>query len=414
MVLELTDMAPTGEAIGRHEGMVIFVPLSMPGERVEVELVHRRRNYARARLLQVLRPAPERVQPPCPYFGRCGGCEWQHIELHAQRMFKTRAVKEQLSRIGKLPDVKVLDCLGTTHDYHYRNHIQLALTTQGKPGYHQGGTTSVIEITECPTADPKLNELLHPRQEQPAALVQCLQSEPAMELRKDLREMHLRNGMPGDAPMIVMEQQDDRMVVVQGPGELREHVHGHDYTISPGSFFQVNTYVAGLLVDEVMSALAPRGTDDVLDLYCGVALFTLPISETVRKVLGVEASAEAIRDASANLSGRTNTQLIHADVRDAFEHKDVRSVPWSAVVLDPPRAGVAHDTLVKLLAMRISRVIYVSCDPATLARDARMMCDSGYTLGRVQPLDMFPQTHHVETVATFTRLAEAAAPVYKP
>jgi 23S rRNA (uracil1939-C5)-methyltransferase len=443
MIIELTDMAPTGEAIGRHDGLVIFVPYGLPGEQVEIEVVHQRRNFARGRLVQVLRPSDRRIAPPCPYFGphagACGGCEWQHADYAAQLEFKTRAVREQLVRIGRFAAPDVQPCLPSPRPYHYRNHTQLVLSPQGRPGYYMAGSHDVVEIEQCPIAAEPLNDLL--RTGLPGGLLRH------PELRAELRELHLRAGaassanssermavfelnrrhvkaneLPrglgtlvgrnsGDSAVsIAISGADGSSVTLAGRPYWRERVGAEDYSVSPGAFFQVNTGTAGLLVAEVLAALALTGTEHVLDLYCGAGLFTLPVSRRAASVLGVEASPQPSADARRNLATRDhsdNAHILTADVGAALARQDVREQHWDAVILDPPRAGVERDALERVIALRAGKLVYVSCDPATLARDARLLNESGYTLGRVQPLDMFPQTHHVESVAVLARSSDA-------
>ena len=403
MQLELTDIAPTGEAIGRHEGMVIFVPYSLPGELVEIELVHRRRSYARARLIKVLRPSPNRVVPACPYFGACGGCEWQHVDIETQRSFKTQAIKEQFKRIGKLPDVDVRPCLGADQPYHYRNHTQLIVSPQGHPGFNKAGTNQVVEIDACPITDDRLNDLLVPHAGSPSAFEQAIQQARQHGILLNLRDVHLRAGSGAHERMILLEEQDGRSTVAYGQTSLHERVGENDYAISPASFFQVNTAVATLLVQEVLSSLALSGHEHVLDLYCGVGLFSLPISVKAGFVLGVESNPVAIRDARLNLATSSHAQFMVADVADALTQDEITSHTWDAVVMDPPRAGVSYAALQRLLALHIPQIVYVSCDPATLARDVRICVDQGYTVKRIQPFDMFPQTHHVECVVTLSK-----------
>lgn len=403
MFLELTDIAPTGEAIGRHEGMVIFVPYALPGELVEVELVHRRRTFGRARLLKVVRPSADRISPPCPYFGVCGGCEWQHIPIEVQRTYKTRAVKEQFTRIGRLPNVEVQPCLGAAQPYNYRNHTQFVISANGKASYNVAGAATVIEVDECPIIDASLNDLLHAKDTETSAIDQSMAHAKEAGVYHHLREVHLRTGIRTHERMIVLEELGGRTSVAYGQSPLHEQIGEHTYIISPGSFFQVNTPVAELMVNEVLSSLALTGNERVLDLYCGVGLFTYPISAQASLVIGVESNPTAIQDARQNLATRPHARFITADVVDALVKDEVTALSWDAVVLDPPRAGVAYEALQRLLALHAPQIVYVSCDPATLARDVRICVDNGYTIKRVQPLDMFPQTHHVECVVSMTR-----------
>jgi 23S rRNA (uracil1939-C5)-methyltransferase len=359
--LALTNIAATGEAIGRTaDGLVLFVPHALPGEVVEAEIVHRRKKFGRGRLVRVVQASSQRTTPRCAYFGACGGCQWQHMAYPSQLRFKTQIVREQLTRLGKLESPNVRECIASPCEYGYRNHIQLVASPNGKLGFYAEGTHDVVEIDSCVIAEEAINQSLANRHTSNANL-------------------DLRTG-------------------------LTEKIGSHSYVLSAASFFQVNSYVAPLLVNEVMAALNLQSTEDVLDLYCGVGLFTLPISESARAVLGVESSPSAVADARMNLRGHGNARLLLADVGQALGYKDVTRNRWDAIVLDPPRAGVAPQALVSLAKLHVAKLIYVSCDPATLARDLKYLCANGYTLSYAQPLDMFPQTHHVETVAVMRSL----------
>lgn len=361
--LELTAIAPGGDAIGRHAGMVVFVPFGIPGEVVEIELSQRQRSFGRGRIVQVIDASPSRVTPHCPFVGSCGGCDWQHIDDQAQLEFKRAIVAEQLTRIGKLSGVDVRPCIASPQLYGYRNHARLAVRGDGRVGYRAERSHMVVAVDECPILEEPLNRRLH-----------------------DLSQS--RSLSPGD---------DLTLSVPMAP--LR--VGGLDYTVSPGAFFQVNTAVAALLVQEVLNALGAVAAAQILDLYCGVGLFTLPIASRGAAVTGVEASAVAADDARRNLAAFAKAAVINATVEQALRLPVVQQADWRAVVLDPPRAGVDGAALLQIAALKAERLVYVSCDPATLARDAGLLHANGYALAYAQPLDMFPQTHHVETVALF-------------
>jgi 23S rRNA (uracil1939-C5)-methyltransferase len=406
--LELTQLAPTGEAIGRHEGKVVFVPYTLPGERVEVELEHQRRSYARARLLRVVHPARERVTPPCPYFGRCGGCQWQHMTYAAQLAAKTRGVQEQFTRIGKFEAVTVQPCMGSPRDYGYRNHIQYVLSPRGHVGYYRSQSNAVIEIDHCAIADPVLNELVRGEGNEGKNVLAAIQREFMTSNGRDILELHLRAGVNTDEYAVIVEGRDHHMRLLAGHAPLHEQVGAHRYAVSAPAFFQVNTGAAALLVEQVMQALALQGTERVLDLYCGVGLFTVPMSTQAAYVLGVEANPAAAEDARANLSAYPNARIINATLEAALRGPALSGQTWDAIVVDPPRAGLQYSDMTALLTFGAPRLVYVSCDAATLARDARRLVDAGYRLGNVQPIDLFPQTHHVETVATFARPAASS------
>ncbi len=396
MYIELQRMAPTGEAIGQHDGLVIFVPFGMPGDKIEAEITFRRKNYARARITQILHPSPQRVPPPCQHFGLCGGCEWQHIPYLLQLEYKTNAVKEQLSRVGKIKDALVRSCIASPVEYHYRNHMQFALSAGNRPAYHQPASSEVVEIEDCRIVDPAINALIANCGSRIAAMT------PAPVPGRAIRGVHIRVD-PHTAETTTFLEYDDGSIS-SDVDAIQAEIAGYRYTISPASFFQVNTAAAELLLHEVLHALGLNGHERVLDLYCGVGLFTLPISNMAGRVVGVETGASAVRDAATNLQGHTNAQVIQSSVEQAL-WGSVLHEHWDAIVVDPPRAGVNYDALISLLHLHAERIVYVSCDPATLARDARILCDRGYSLTYIQPLDMFPQTHHVEAIALFSRAA---------
>lgn len=367
VTVELTDIAPTGEAIGRVDGVVIFVPFGAPGDRAEVLITERKRTFTRGRLLRLLEAAPQRVTPACPYFTVCGGCEWQHLPYTEQVRLKTEHVRSHLMRIGKLVEPTVLPCLPSPQPYGYRNHARLQRTAAGAIGYRAARSHQVVAINTCPILEPELDEA-----------IQRLAVDPPTTAAG---EIQLRVAMPLS-------------------------IGAYTYHVAPDAFFQANTAIAAQLVKAVLAALMLQGNEQVLELYCGGGLFTIPVADAGASVLGVEANEAAIADAQTNaeVAGvRERITLLTAPVEEALTHPTVLERQWDAIVLDPPRAGVAPTALTALLTLAAPQIVYVSCDPATLARDAQILCTNGYRLCYAQPFDMFPQTHHVETVALFER-----------
>ena len=363
VVLELTGIAPTGEAIGRYQGMVVFVPYGLPGETVRVHLVERKRSFARGEIVERLDDSPQRIAPTCPYFGVCGGCDWQHVAYEEQLHFKTAIVAEQLARIGKIADPPVRPCLGSPAAYEYRNHVRLHATPDGDVGYRAARSHAIVLVRDCPICEPGLRR-------------QVAAAAHAQDLREHGGEIELRAW---------------EHVIRVGP---------HAYRASKGAFFQANTAVARLLVDAVLEALAPKGSEHVLDLYCGVGLFTIPIGRRVAHVVGIEASRTAAADGEWNMAeAGVAGQIVADDAAEALRSPQIANHPWDAVLLDPPRTGVDADALEALIALGAPRLLYVSCEPATLARDLRQLASHGYHLEWAQPFDMFPQTRHVETLA---------------
>jgi 23S rRNA (uracil1939-C5)-methyltransferase len=405
--LELTAMAHGGSALGRHEGQVVFVPYAIPGETVRVEIVENHKRWARARLLEVLEPSPYRVDPPCPYFGpdACGGCHFQHIDYDAQAEFKRQVVIDQLARLGGLTDVAVQDIVGAAEPWSYRNHAQFSLTPDGTLGFLTADTQRVVPVKECLILDSLLDDLWS-----------------ALDMQwPQLRRLSLRCGSATGDLMAVFELDhyeafdievdfpvscvlllaDGETVVLMGDAHLTEYVAGRDFRVSAGSFFQVNTAGAEALVALVKDYVAATGGERILDLYAGVGLFGLALADDVAHIIGVEADPSAAADFRHNARDKRHVELVEQPVEQALSRMDG---PIHAIMLDPPRSGAGRDTMRKIAQLLPERVVYVSCDPATLARDASDLVKAGYQLEEVQPVDLFPQTFHVEAVAHFVKI----------
>ncbi|MCC7361161.1 MAG: class I SAM-dependent RNA methyltransferase [Anaerolineales bacterium] len=424
--LTITALTHAGEGVGRHEGRVVFVPCALPGETVQVELVEVKKHFARGKLRQVLVAAPERVAPRCPHHFQldppagpgaaqrgpaCGGCQLQHLDYAAQLAFKQQLVREQLQRIGGFAEgsVDVRPTRPAPDPYHYRNHSQFALTPEGQLGLMAANSHRVLPIRECHQLEPALGAL-YPRI---AVDAQALPEFERLGLRAGAggEALIVFEGAP-EAPEIELDlpisvaalREDGSALTLAGHNHLVMEVRGRALRVSPGSFFQVNTAQAGALVELVLEglgpALGPRAA--VLDLYCGVGLFSAFLAPRVGRLVGVEAYPPAVADAAANLDEFDHVELYEAPVEDALP---ALAGPFAAAVLDPPRAGCAPAALEALLATQVARIVYVSCDTATLARDLKRLVAGGYRLEWAQPVDMFPQTHHVETVVLLTRSA---------
>jgi 23S rRNA (uracil1939-C5)-methyltransferase len=423
-MLELTieTLTHAGEGLGRHEGRAVFVPYALPGETVRVEIVEEKKNYARARLLAVVRAAAERVAPRCPHHFAieppegpgaarpglaCGGCQLQHLSDTAQLDFKTRLVRDQLVRIGGMAEPVVRPGLAPSQPYYYRNHTQFALTPEGRLGFRAAQSHRVVPVAECHQIEPVLGALF------PRIVVEA-EAAPAWE------RISLRSGAEGEA-LIVFEgrpeapeieldlpvsaalaRADGSVMTLAGRDYVVIEVRGRPFRVSALSFFQVNTAGAEALVGLVLEGLALAGGEAVLDVYSGVGLFSAFIAPTAGRVVGVEAYAPAVADAAANLDEFDNVEIYEATAEAALPRL---AGPFEAAVLDPPRAGCAPEALDALASLKVARIVYVACDAATLARDLKRLAAAGYGLDWAQPVDLFPQTHHVECVARLTRQA---------
>lgn len=407
LIVELADIAHGGDAVGRYEGKAIFVPYGIPGESVRVEIVRDRGRFAHARLLDVLSTSPQRVQAPCPYFGACGGCQWQHMAYETQLEYKRLIVRTQLERIAALPDVTVHPTLGMTDPWRYRNHVQFSVSRGGKLGFMAASSRKVVPIERC--------LLMH-------SLLEEVFDSLDIEL-PDLQRLLLRAGINTGEQMIIFEMASDQPpelevdlpvscvlllsdgtpVTLVGSPYIHESVAGRVYRLSAPSFFQVNTQQTEKLVSLVSTYLNPEPDSVVLDAYCGVGTFGLSLATKAKQVIGIESNAAAIADARANATDMDNVVFVHGPVEETIPTLDVTA---PLVVIDPPRTGLDKKALSALVNLAPVRIVYVSCDPATLARDVKRLLGSGYHLREVQPTDMFPQTYHIECVAVLTSFPE--------
>jgi 23S rRNA (uracil1939-C5)-methyltransferase len=411
ITLKLTRMAHGGPAMGSYQGKVFFVPYALPGETVAVEVETSKKGWAKARLMEVIEAAPERVTPACPHFGpdACGGCQWQHVDYPAQLAYKTEVVQDQLARLGGLTQVTIHPTRAVGEAWSYRNHVELHTSADGL-GYVSADDRRVEPITTCPIMHPLVAELFE---------------ELDLEI-ETLERLSLRTGVSTGQQLVIFETSDDepfelsvdrpvscvlmlsdgRPLTLVGNHHITERVAGHAYRVSAGSFFPVNTAGVQALVDTVAAYLSPRPHETLLDLYCGVGLFSVALAVQVAQMIGVESHPAAAADAHFNVeaAGLDNVRIIHDDVARFLTALDEAV---HAVIVDPPRSGCGREVVQHIAALRPGRLVYVACDPATLARDAKLITEAGYHLLEVQPLDLFPQTYQVECVALFKRNGSA-------
>jgi len=432
MTLSVTSLAYGGDSVAKApDGRTVFVTGACPGDTVAAEVTADHERFLRARVVEILDPSPERRKPPCPYFGECGGCQWQHVAHGAQVTAKGAAVADALSRIGGVAAPDVRDVLTGGHAYGYRNKVEFTVGEDARGGLVLGlsaaGTQRLVPIASCMllpekrraypkalagalrflsrggslgltrvavrcasrTGDVEVDLWAHPGPFQRAAAVKTLSSAVRFET---LTRVLAR----GD----VKARDVSNVEVLAGQGYLRERMNDFEYRISAPSFFQVNTPVAEAMTRLVLEELAPDGSDRVLDVFAGVGTFTLPLAELAGDVVALESYGPAVRDL------RRNIEYAGSEV-DMAPGDAARTLPEvgaaDLAVLDPPRAGLSEDVADALAACGPRRIVYVSCDPATLARDVARFRDLGYSFVRATPVDLFPQTYHTETVAVLDR-----------
>ena len=406
----LDGLAFGGDAIARDDGQVIFVPFGLPGEQVEIEIVEQKRDYARGRIVQVLSPSPHRVQPACPYFGECGGCSFQHADYEAQLAWKRQMVVDQLRRIGHLADAEalVLPALGMLDPWTYRNQARFTVGRRyGELCFTHKSSRRPLRIDRCPIMQPEINATL-------ARLQRRLAGFPSHQLT--IRQ-GTNTGQQLVSPPVPMAPE-----LETGQTLLEEELLGRRFRISTASFFQVNTRreprpppagirlppfelpanglsMAELLVLLVFDRLVPRGDELLVDAYAGVGTFAILLAPTAGEVIGIEESAAAVRDARHNAAELENVRFVEG--KTERELPNLERQP-DLVILDPARPGCHPAVLEALVRAEPRRVVYVSCDPSTLARDLSVLVNGGFRLESVQPLDMFPQTYHIECVASLS------------
>jgi 23S rRNA (uracil1939-C5)-methyltransferase len=403
--VELTTFAYGGEVMGRlPDGRAVFVPFALPGEKVRVRLVEEKRSHARAQLVEVLRPAVQRQPAACVHFGLCGGCHYQHMPYEAQLIAKTEILRDQLKRIGRLEDPPVQHAVACPHPYGYRNHVQFHLTTQGRLGYYPALPGDVFAIQECHLPESPLQDLW-PQLDFEAMLEierigLRLGAGEDIQLILESQEGELPEFSVEDLSISAVHLSADSSVVLAGSESVIMEVLGRPFRVSAGSFFQVNTEMAEAMVEHVLEhvpeylSLGPQTT--LLDVYCGVGLFSAFLAPHVGRLIGIEAAPSAVEDFAVNLDEFENVELY----QDAAENvlSQIAAQP-EFVLVDPPRSGLEKGALENILRLKPRLLVYVSCDPATLGRDARRLAEGGYHLKSITPFDLFPQTYHIESIS---------------
>jgi tRNA/tmRNA/rRNA uracil-C5-methylase (TrmA/RlmC/RlmD family) len=439
--LTIVDVAHGGWCVARPgDGPVVFVRHALPGETVRARITEVTSRLARAEAVEILTPSPDRVEAPCPHAGpgRCGGCDWQHAALPAQRSLKAVVVRQQLRRLAGLDREITVEPLPGDEEagagLGWRTRVQFAVRPDGVAGLRAHRSHEVIDIGECLIAQPGITELDLTARHWPgtssvealvatgsgerAVIVSPAGSGPQGSVPADIpgADAMLRRA----GPLKPLEPLNRRLTPVRGRSYLSHHAAGRDWRVSAGVFWQVHPGAADALTDAVMTALEPRPGDVALDLYCGAGLFAGVLAPAVGPggtVAGVEADAAAVRDARHNLRQWPWARVHKGDVAAVLRRSGSRASrdqpgaggaalpPARLVVADPPRSGLAREVIEYLGATGhgAARFAYVSCDPATLARDIGLLMARGWVLAGLRAFDAFPMTHHVECVATLLR-----------
>lgn len=403
------------------DGLTVFVPASVPGDRLSLEISETHKTYARAKITAVLEKAPGRVEADCPVFGECGGCQWQQMDYAVQLSSKENFVKESLRRIGGFSDPPVRPIISAPQPFHYRNKASVPVD-RAAFGFYREASHTIVALPEsgCAIQSDPTNRALKFMRERVGGipglkhvmvrgnshgeiLIALMSSEP---LELDLQSWYTE--LPGLKGVVNnLQSQPGNAVFGQetrtlsGKSFIIEELDGLKFRLSATSFFQVNSAQAKALWQLVLGARTWKARESVLELYCGVGTLSLPLARAGVDLLGIENWPAAVEDArlNASLNAMENVRFECADAREGFK---LRPKP-EVLVLDPPRKGLSAEVLAAVIAAGPAEILYVSCDPASLSRDLKGLAAAGWKLESVQPLDMFPQTYHVENLAVLKR-----------
>ena len=415
--VRIESVAYKGYGVARIDGKVVFVPYTMTGDEAWIEITEEKKTYSTARLNEIIKPSPGRVNPPCPYFGSCGGCQWQHIDYSIQVEQKKEILGETLKRLGGLNEIPPVGVVPSPKPYDYRIRVQWKV--KGKAmGYYQERSHRIVDVEHCPISHPLVNQIIQNLRDQLDALSRMEEFEINISPEEgrgvllfhphsyDQRAEYFIKELLRSQPMlkgIAITRKDghhlfgDPTLNFTIPWSQEREKRELNLRISPGSFFQVNPEQNQRLVQTVLQFSEVDQEGRVIDLYAGAGNLTLSLAMEAREVLGIEENRMAFEDAQFNAerNGIKNCHFIQGRVEDVF--LDWKREPPDLIVLDPPRTG-CKTILDQVVRLKPKKIIYVSCEPTTFARDIGLFSERGYPLKRLSLIDMFPQTYHMEVV----------------
>jgi len=439
--LRIGGIAHDGSGVAKKDGIVVFVDGALPGERVSATVTESGRSFLRARLIEVLEPSEMRRVPFCQHYGECGGCSMQHASYEYQLELKRQVVSDAIERIGRVKGVEVRPVIGMTEPFGYRNKAEFRVwldegSNHAACGFRRRSSHSAVNVRECKVVSPGFMDAIDAlrtrldeadrklRQAVRHAVVRVgdggsmmlvlVSTEPA-----DLASTGLAKALMADLPLVESvyhsysrrkfgDVLQGKNTLLAGTDRILYRVGGHSFMASPSSFFQVNRDQAEALYRTAVDFAALEGAETALDLYCGIGTITLMLAEKASRVMGIEIGERAVEDArgSAASNGITNAFFTAGKVEDVLAGDEIRALEPAVVVLDPPRTGCDPDAVKAIVRTGAERIVYVSCDPATMARDIALLVKGGYGVRVVQPVDMFPHTSHVETAVLMSHAKE--------
>jgi 23S rRNA (uracil1939-C5)-methyltransferase len=442
--MEISDLAYGGKSVAKLNGLVVLIRGGIPADIVKAEIVKKKSNFAEAKILEIIKESNLRTKPVCSHFGLCGGCSWQDLKYEEQLKFKTKQVKECLEHIGNFSDSPIQDALGSDEIFYYRNKMEYAFASDPNQhlilGLHpRERFDQVFDLKECFLQSEKANRIVDfvRRFAKDTKLIPYDLKERSGFLRflairesknTDMTMVNLvtnqgefpsegefSSSLLSNFPFVksVVRNINSKLAniaigeeeeLLGGERTITEKLGKFIFEISSNSFFQTNTRQAEKLYELVLDMADLQGDELVLDLYCGTGTISIFLSPNAKKVIGVESVEESVKNAQRNaeLNGVTNCEFICGEVKKVLAKSETDKKIPDLVVVDPPRAGLHKHVVKSLLSIKPPKIIYVSCNPSTLARDLKILCEKYYKLEKVQPIDMFPHTYHIETLVGLT------------
>ena len=421
--VKIGSMAFKGYGVARIDGKVIFIPYSVTGDEGWVEIVEEKKNYSVGRLVEILRPSPWRVEPPCPHFGVCGGCQWQHIDYSQQGKLKKEILREILKRLGGLKEIPPITVTPSPDSYDYRTRVQLKIKG-GALGYYKEGSHQLVDIQHCPIAHPLVNQMIPLLRKAAPSFSQLqeieinvspeegkgillLHPQKLNQRLKDMAKGFLQNHPVFKGLAILGKRRPTflgepylnftvRLNPSQGERSLKIRT-------SPESFFQVNLKQNETLIQRVLEFSEAKGNGILFDLYAGVGNLTLPLALVAKEVWGIEENLVAVKDARFNVENNEikNCNFLHGKVEDVL--KGWKKGKPNLILVDPPRMG-CQAVLDQVVRLKPEKIVYVSCEPTTLSRDLRLFSEKGYLPHGFAFIDMFPQTYHMEVIGLLQKV----------
>ena len=376
-IIKIDAVAFGGEGVGRIDNFVVFVPFSAPGDELEIEINQLKKNFVRGKILKIIKPSSLRAEPLCRYYEKCGGCCYQHLDYEYQLVIKKKQVQEAFWKIGKIAEPPVLEAIASPKAYNYRGKAQYhteVVSNRREIGFLDVSGGKIVDVEKCEIMEETINEKMR-----------VLRGSD--RLRDNKNEMTIWSGCSAG------ESNEKESIT--------RIVKGKNFLVPRAGFFQANLYLTDKMVDEVCRLAALDKVGTLVDAYCGSGLFSIFLSSCAQNIIGIEINEKSVKYARINAEnfGVENTVFIHGDVDNVLRDKFSRSgEEINLIILDPPRIGCEKTVLKAMSDLRPQRILYISCNPTTQARDVKYLNECGYDLQSLLPLDMFPQTEHIEVI----------------